>query len=271
MASISSRAARRRWIGLVAGLGLATLPAASCGGGGGNGSCGFPLDDLSGAWSGNHTLTHADQSSVTGTETTSFLEKASGADVKGFWTYTRGDTASTSFLTGTCAGKNQSLRTCSLQLGIPVTDVLSLDSSDGCSIIGSGTTTDSSVVNINMTKQSGPPDCPNDVNMALSGVWIGNHQFTTGATGREYVQIDDSSCDQISGIWVFDRNNQVVQNTFTGHCANGARGSYVVQVGDETLALTLVPDQCVLTGTGTNSSTGETYTLNMARGNRSIS
>jgi len=47
--------------------------------------------------------------------------------------------------------------------------------------------------------------------------------------------------------------------------------SEMVQVGDETLALTLVPDQCVLTGTGTDTTTGESYTLRMARGNRTVS
>jgi hypothetical protein len=278
MATIASGAAtrdaalasRRPWLWAVVALAAAALPAGSCGGSNSTGSCGFASSDLSGTWAGDHTLTHPDQTSVQGTEATTFLEKAGGSDVKGFWTYTRGDSSSTLFLDGSCSGKNQTLRSCSMHLGIPVTDVLSLDSTDGCAIAGSGTTTDASVLNVSMNKQSDPPSCPNDVNMELDGVWVGNHEFTGGATGREYVQIDDAGCDQIHGVWVFDRNNQLVQNDFTGHCTSG-RGNYVIQVGTETLALSLVPDQCVLSGSGTNTSTGETYTLHMARGSRSIS
>jgi hypothetical protein len=271
MTSLSTRGLRQPWLWVASIVATGALAAGSCGGGSINDPCAFDLADLSGTWSGDHTVTDPSGTTVHGTETTSFLEKAGGTDVKGFWTYVRGDTATTLFVDGSCSGRNQDLRTCGLSLGLPTSDVVSLNTTDGCAITGSGTTTaNASVINLAMTKQSGPPECPNDVNMELDGVWVGSHEFVGGATGREFVQIDDTSCDQIRGGWVFERNGESVQNDFTGHCANG-RGSYVVQVGTETLALTLVPDQCVLTGTGTDTTTGESYTLRMARGNRTVS
>ncbi len=270
MTSPIQRADRSPWLWLAAVVAGGALAAGSCGGGSSN-PCIYDLSDLSGTWSGEHTLTDPGGNVVRGTESTTFLEKAGGTDVKGFWTYVRGDTATTLFVDGSCAGKKQDLRSCGLSLGLPPTEVVSLDSTDGCSFRGAGTTTaDASVLNLTLTKQSDPPACPNDVNMELDGVWVGSHEFVGGATGREFVQIDDSSCDQIRGVWIFERNGETVQNDFTGRCADG-RGSYVVQVGTETLALTLVPEQCVLTGTGTDTTTGESYTLRMARGNRSIS
>lgn len=272
MTSLVTRAVRQPWRWTTCLVAAGAVLAGSCGGGGIKDACPFDLADLSGTWTGDHVLTDAGGASVQGTETTSFLEKGGGTDVKGFWTYVRGDTATTLFVDGSCSGRNQDLRTCGLSLGLPVSDVVSLNTTDGCAVTGSGTTTaNASVLNLTLTKQDDPPECPNDVNMELDGVWVGNHEYVGGATGREYVQIDDTSCDQIRGTWVFDRNGERVQNDFTGRCASGTRGSYVVQVGNETLALTLVPDQCVLTGTGTDTTTGESYTLRMARGNRTVS
>ena len=109
MTSLMKRAVRQPWLWTTSFVAAGALLAGSCGGGGINDPCPFELADLSGTWSGEHVLTDPSGNSIQGTETTSFLEKGGGTDVKGFWTYVRGDTATTLFVDGSCSGKAKGL------------------------------------------------------------------------------------------------------------------------------------------------------------------
>lgn len=251
---------------------LSLVFVTGCGGGSsGSGAspetCTFSQLNLTGAWTGQHTVTQSGGAAISGTQSVTLaLRSGWSVGYNGFWVWTRSGVTTTAFLTGSCPFEGDAM-SCTFSLGAPVTDSLNLTILDGCTMRGTGANLEqSSLYTIDLAKREDRPECPGDIAMNLQGLWIGDHEALDGTRiGTQDVLIVDSGCDAISGTWVWERAEaEPTASDFTAGCSND-RGSYMFRVGSDNIVATLIPEWCELTGTGTNSETGAQFTVRMTR------